>query len=339
MVSSSQYINDSVFTTNLKIQQKQNETKELFFKCLDEGRDYDYFKKKLEKIWNNLDYSFLQEQLMEYEEIIHTQNIEGKKVTEVVPEEKGISPLFTLVPLTLILKQEERLIRTKLREYKNSINSYAYKNDKEEYLKLKIQKYTSQIVPYYSHTEDKKIRYVELSTYSSMIQNTNLTRTAWNTTLKDSFNLGYEKFYIPYHSFSCPHCVEHQNIIYSRNQIMDLVDDINEAEKEGSQAGDILHPNCKCILVMLKDGESITITNTLSNEEKEDIYKIRQKVNSLTLKKEEILTDMKISKQIGNMEMYDEYNKQRNKINKDIRELRNELPTEELRKQVVAIKR
>lgn len=332
MKKSSDFINESVFTTNLKILRKQNETKELFFRCLDENRDYYYFKEQLEKIWDNLDYSFLQEQLKEYEEIIHIQNIEKRKEVEI----KEKNNLLPLVPLGVILTQESRLINYKLRDYKNSLNSYAYQNNKEEYLKLKVPQYKDNIVEYVSHTGGKS-RYVELSTYTSMIQNTNLTRTAWNTTLNDADNLNIERFYIPYHSFSCPDCIEHQNIIYTKEELIRMIDIAEEAE------GDILHPNCKCIIVMLGDGEKMIKTSSLTKDEKEESYNIRQKANSLTLEKERLLTDLKIYRSFkeneGMQDMIDKYNQKIRKINSEIKELKSQLPTEELQKQVIAIKR
>ena len=60
---------------------------------------------------------------------------------------------------------------------------------------------------------------------------------------------------------------------------------------------------------------------------------------AVSLKKEEVLTDMKIQKRLGNEDEVDKLNQKRNKINKSIRELKEALPTEELRKQVVAINR
>lgn len=328
-MKNSSYINEKVFDSNLKILKKQNETKKLFFKCLNEERDYEYFKEKLEKIWDNLDYSFLQDQLIEYETIIREQLPSGKKEEEVTP--KGFNPLFTLVPLSVILLQQDRLVRQKEREYKNSLNSYGYKEDKEDYLKLKVERYNDKIVPYYLKNE--KIRYVSLNTYASMIHNTNLTRTAWNTALNQADELGIDKFYIPYHSFSCPHCMEHQNKIMTKEQVIALVGDVETKE------GEILHPNCKCILVPLRNGESVIKMERLSDSEKEEIYDIRQKTNTLTLEKERLLTDMKIQKNLGNYDEVDKLNQKRNKINKEIRELKEQLPTEELQKQVTAINR
>ena len=329
-MKSSSYINEKVFESNLKILNKMNKTKELFFKCLDEGRDYEYFKKELEKIWNNLDYGFLQDQLIEYEEIIRSYDIRGKE-EELVETKNTINPAFALIPLSVILLQQDKLVRQKEREYKNSLNSYAYKNDKEEYLKLKVSRYKDNTVPYY--LKDGKIRYVGLNTYGSMIQNTNLTRTAWNTTLNNADILGETKFYIPYHSFSCPHCIKHQNKIMTKEEVIELVGVAEEKE------GEILHPNCKCVLVILREGEKVIKIDNFTEAQKEEIYNIRQKINTLTLEKERIATDMKIQKDLDNYDEVDELNKKRNKINKDIRELKEQLPTEELRKQVTEINR
>ena len=49
MKNSSKYINDSVFKVNQDYSKLQNKTKELFFKCLEEGRSLDYFEKKIRK--------------------------------------------------------------------------------------------------------------------------------------------------------------------------------------------------------------------------------------------------------------------------------------------------
>lgn len=335
-MKNSNFIADSVFNVNLHYVRLQNKTKELFFKCLDEERDIDYFKAELEKIWGKSDYSYINDKIAEYEAIIHERNIEGKTIIRDIPKgEEG--SLFSLVPAGVVLGVISKFMRTKEKEYKSSTKSYAYKQDKQEYLKLKVNKYNNQVVPYYSK-DGKIIRYVQPSTYNSMIHNTNLTRAGWNTTLNDADRVGVEYFVIKYHPFSCPHCVEHQNIIMSKEEVINLVGFAEEAE------GDILHPNCKCELKMVDDKFDLSEIESpfqydFTKAEKAEIYNIRQKTNSLTLKKEEILTDMKIQKRLGNEDEVDKLNQKRNKINKSIRELKEALPTEELRKQVVAINR
>lgn len=321
-MKNSNYINDSVFKVNLKYTRLQNKSKELFFRCLDENRDFEYFKTELEKIWDIDDKSYIEEQIAEYQAIIHERNT-NKKTEEVVLKD-GI---FSLVPIAVILGVNKKFQRVKEQEYKVSKSSYAYKNDKQEYLKQKVARYTNQTVPYYSKTGEL-IRYVQPSTYNSMIHNTNLTRAGWNMTLNDSYE--DQLFYIPFHSFSCPHCMEHQNKVMTRKEVIDLVGVAEESE------GDILHPNCKCELTFY---EGKFNKPKYSQSELEEQYEIRQKVNSLTLKKEEILTDIRIQNSLGNQDEVDKLNQQRNKINSSIRELREQLPTAELKKQVVAINR
>lgn len=333
----SNYIADKVFNVNLKYVKLQNKTKELFFKCLDEERDIDYFKAELEKIWGKEDYSYINDEIAEYEAIIHERNIEGKTIIKDIPKgEEG--SLFALVPAGVVLGVISKFMRTKEREYKVSSNSPSYKNDKQEYLKLKVDTYTNQVVPYYSKATGNIVRYVQPSTYNSMIHNTNLTRAGWNTTLNDADRVGVEYFVIKYHPFSCPHCVAHQNIIMSKQEVIELAGVADEAD------GDILHPNCKCELRMVDSSFDLDEIESpfrynFTNEEKEEIYNIRQKTNTLTLRKEELLADIKIQKSLGNQDEVDKLNQKRNKINKSIRDLKEALPTDELKKQVVAINR
>jgi hypothetical protein len=343
-------IAESVFKVNLKYVELQNQTKELFFRCLDEGRDILYFKAKLRDIWGNVDYTFMESEISSYEEQIHEQNMEmfGNSVVNQSDNKKlekialatalGTTFLNKKLNLEKIQKAENDFVKQKEKEYQSSLNSLAYKVDKEEYLKLKVQKYTNQIVPYYSTKTGNKIRDVELSTYTSMIHNTNLTRTGWNTTLNDADIVGYKYFIIPYHPFSCEYCIGHQNRIMTREEVIDL---IGEAEE---QEGDILHPNCKCEIVALKSYNDIDMIESpfkynYTREEKIDMSKIRQKVNSLTLQKEKVKTDIKIQDMLGNQDQVDILNQKRNKINKEIRQLKEALPTTELKKQVVAINR
>lgn len=338
-MKNSNFINESVFKVNIKYTKLQNETKELFFRCLDEGRDLDYFKAKLEQLWGKVDYSYMEDEIIEYGAIIHEYNVKGKDIIRDIPEGQEGS-LFALVPISVILAVDKKFQKTKEREYKNSLNSKAYNIDKEEYLKLKVSRYNDQVVRYELHEyidgvkTDNIIgyRYVKPSTYNSMIHNTNLTRSGWNTTLNDADSVGVRTFWIPYHSFSCIHCLEHQNRALTKEEVIDLVGFAETAE------GDILHPNCKCTLTFYDDRTTMNKPN-YSEAELEEQYNIRQKVNSLTLKKEEVATDIRIQKRLGNQDEVDKLNQKRNKINKEIRQLQEALPTSQLKKQVVAINR
>lgn len=328
-MKSSNYIAESVYKVNLDYARLQNKTEELFFRCLDEGRDVEYFKEELDKIWGNINHSYMGEAIEEYSEIIHERNISGKQEVEV--ETKG-NPLFVLVPFSVIIGIEKKFQKIKEREYKRSYESPVYKENKDEYLKLKVSKYNNQVVPYYSKATGKVIRYVQPSTYNSMIHNTNLTRSGWNQTLEDADRTGQTMFWIPYHPFSCPYCLSHQNRPLTKREIIDIAGDADEAE------GDILHPNCKCEITFYGNDTKFNKPK-YSEGELDEQYHIRQKVNTLTLKKERVVTDMKVQERLGNQDEVDKLNQQRNKINKEIRTLKEQLSTESLKKQVVAIKR
>lgn len=332
MKNSSEFINTSVFKVNQKYTDMQNKTKELFFRCLDEGRSLEYFEKQLDKLWGKLDRSFMQKELAEYEAIIHENNMAMLQIKETTPKKaKKDNNFFSMVAAAVILATEKKFTNYVKRDYKRTLKSPAYEMDKKQYLKMKVNRYKDEKVVDYHVKKTGDIRHVSMATYNAMIHNTNMTRTAWNTTLNDADRLGYVEFYIPYHSFSCPDCVAHQNRTLTASEVMDLVGAVEET------SGDILHPNCKCVL-LIKNGR-IRTEDKYTDAEKEEFYHIRQKTNTLTLEKSRILTDMKIQKGLGNMDEYDKLNQKRNKVNSQIRELKDSLPNNELKKQVVAINR
>lgn len=325
-MKSSNFISESVYKTNLNYVRLQNKTKELFFRCLNEGRSEDYFKAHLKKIWGDIDYSYLEDSINEYEVLMHEINT-GEKVEA---KELDIKKYLPLVALATIMKTDKHFQDIKIKEYVVCLESYGYKTAKDIYLSKVQDRYTNQSVPYFSKKDGKLVRYVQPSTYNAMLHNTDLTRTGWNTTLTDGDELEQDLYYIPSHNFSCPYCMDHQNKVMTKKEVLDYIGNVEEGET------DILHPNCKCVLAFYNNQKLKKITNKAELEEQ---YHIRQKVNTLTLRKEEIASDMKIAKMLGDEEKFDKYNQLRNKVNSDIRELKEALPTAELKKQVVAINR
>ena len=338
MKNSNEYINKSVFKVNQDYTELQNKTKELFFKCLNEGRDVDYFEKKLEKIWGKAPHDYLVSALNEYSEIIHENNMEMLQETEYGENnEKAITSFLLMASALLILKTEKKLKEYNVTQYKKTLKSPVYKSNKTEYLSKKVAKYNSQVVPY--HLKNGKVRHVEASTYCSMIHNTNMTITAWDTTLNDADDLGYVNFYIPYHPFSCDECRWHQNRVMSKEDVIDIIGYVaDETSGERVRSGELFHPNCKCELLIYRPGVAFNIPS-FSDSELNEQYHIRQKLNSLTLEKSKIASDMKIQKGLNAFDEYDKLNQKRNKINKSIRELQEQLPTRSLQKQAVAIYR
>lgn len=331
MKNSNDYINEKTFKTNKKYADLQNKTEELFFECLDEGRSVEYFYKKLDEIWGKINHSFIQQEIEEYANIIENNNLylieqeTGKKAT------KTPSKIMIIAGVGVFLASEKKFKDVIKRRYKNYYNSPAYKNDKQEYLKRKVKSYDNQVIPYFNKYGEK-IRDVQLSTYLSMKYNTNLTRAGWQRTIDDAEYLGYTKFWIPPHTFSCEHCAWYQGRLLGLDEVNDFVSNAEEQE------GDILHPNCKCQLLIYTTRTRLE-RQSMPMDQVEEYYNIRQKVNSLTLKKDRLLTDMKVQKRLGNQDEVDKLNNQRKVINSQIRDLIDELPTTEMKKKVVAINR
>lgn len=340
MKKSSDYVDKAVYKVNKNYSKLQNLTEELFFQCLDEGRSVEYFIKKLDDIWGKIDHSYLNEIIDEYINIIHQNNLEQLNIqTEKESGSKGlkISPeLLLLIGLGFIFENEKKFTDYIKKKYKMYYDSPEYKKNKEEYLKRKVKDYDNQVIPYYDEYGNI-VRYVQLSTYLAMKYNTTLTRAGWERTIQDGIELGYNKFWIPPHLFSCEHCVIYQGRLLSLEEVNSFMDHANEG------SGDILHPNCKCTLLIYVPGtrliEGIDTTQDINMNAINYYYDIRQKVNSLTLKKERLLTERKIYKRLGYQNEVDKLNNKIRVINSQIRDLINDLPTEEMKKKVVAINR
>lgn len=341
MKNSSELIAKNVFSVNAYYTNKQNKTKILFFECLKEKKSNEYFQTELHKIWGNIDHRFMDKQLQKLMKVVHDNNVDeainiGRlegiyKETEdwVMGEE-----FFKLTPEEYFQKFERKFEENVQRVYSRSKISVE-DFDSETYLEKTLDKYNkmvNQTVTYFSKT-GTPVRQVQLATYLSMVHNVNLTRAGWNQTMTDSERVGNNYFIIPYHSFSCLHCYEYQNRPLSRMEVENI---IGVSARE--QSGDILHPNCKCTLSIFWDTSQIS-EKICNIDEIETMYKLRQKVNGLTLEKSRLLTDVKIAKEMGNQAVIDKSRKRINAINKTIRGIKTELPTESLKRQITAIKR
>lgn len=341
MKKSSEEISKNVYLTNVYYTKLQNKTKELYFKYLEENRSYDDFEKELSKIWDNIDHRFMDKQIDKLEKIVNSNNVEeainlGRLDETYRDTEYWVidNEYFKLTPESDFKKIEQKFKRNVLNQYK--LAKTTIKNvDKDMYLQARIDSYNksiNQVITYFN--KDNTIaRKVQLSTYLAMLHNVDLTRAGWNQTMSDSQRLERELFIIPYHPFSCLECAEWQNRILTKDQVENMIG-IEAVER----TGDILHPNCKCTLSIFWDEEQIS-KEIKSSYDIENEYAIRQKVNSLTLARANLRTDIKIANSLGNQDKVDKLKAKVSVINRNIRELRNQLPTEDLQKQVVAINR
>lgn len=340
MKSSSELIAEQVFSVNAFYNKKQNETKILFFKCLMEKKSVEYFENELSKIWDNVDHKFMDKQIYKLKELVHSNNVNealnlGRFDSEFVETMNWVidDEYFRLTPEEDFTKFERRFKQYVEKQYRSSLNTGGL--DEETYLLKKLNSYdknVNQIITYFDSLGNP-VRQVQLATYLAMIHNTNLTRSGWNQTMSDSEKLGKASFIIPPHSFSCPHCLEYQNRVLTKYEVENII-----GVEAIEQQGDILHPNCKCELDIYWDKSQIQKLQ-FTYDESVEIYKLRQKANRLTLEKENRRADRTIAKMFGNEETVDKCTQRINGINQKLREIKEQLPTEELRKQVTAIKR
>ena len=87
------FINDSVYYTQTEYYKLINKTKELFFYYLQKQKSDSYFKKEANKIWGNIDHSYMEQRIQELEKMISAKNLEGRKILNPNAEFEQIFPL------------------------------------------------------------------------------------------------------------------------------------------------------------------------------------------------------------------------------------------------------
>ena len=343
----SKQIGQAVFDINAHYTELQNKTKILYFTYLQQNKSVEDFSKKVEKMWGNIDHEFMDKQIAKLQELIHSDNvkiaidtkrIDGIDYYKIGKEEWIINQeFFKLVPESEFNKFERKFMDRAIKDYSKKKKLLESKDEEERdiYLEKMLDGYDeriNQVVAYYN--KDGGIqRYTQLSSYLSMLHNVDLTRSGWNQTLADSDYLGIETFIIPYHPFSCEYCQMYQNKPMSKEYVINILG--LEAEE---QIGDILQPNCKCTLSLLWDSSQIERIAPDYMQEQEN-YQIRQKVNGISLTRNKLEVDLELARKLGNEGMVDKINKKLWKLSDQEQKLINKLPTESLKKQVVAINR
>jgi hypothetical protein len=346
-VDYSKNIGNAVFNINAKYTELQNKTKILYFTYLQKDKPVEDFTKQVNKLWGNIDHEFMDKQIAKLQELIHSDNvrlaidikrINGVDYYKIGSQEWKINDeYFKLVPESEFNKYEKKFMDRVIKDYSKKKKMLESKEEieKDIYLENQLNKYDeriNQVVAYYN--KDGGIqRYTQLSSYLSMLHNVDLTRSGWNQTLADAEYLGAETFIIPYHPFSCEYCQIYQNKPLSKEYVTQVLG--IEAEE---QIGDILHPNCKCTLSILWDISQIDKITPDYMQEQEN-YKIRQKVNGISLSRTKLEVDLELARKLGNEGMVDKIEKRLWKLSYQEQKLINKLQNETLKKQVVAINR
>lgn len=155
MKSSSDLIAQNVYSVNAFYTKKQNETKELFFKCLKDKKSLEYFDKKLSKIWDNVDHRFMDKQIYKLKQLVHSNNVEEfLNLGRFTDEEKNAlyeaisdwvidDEYFKLTPETEFKKFEQKFKDNVLKQFERSMDMKGL--DEQTYLLKKLDSYDKNI--------------------------------------------------------------------------------------------------------------------------------------------------------------------------------------------------
>ena len=317
----SEYIDRSVISIQNKYDKLMRQTKLLFFDYLQKGKTLEEFKEANSKIWDKVNHEFMTARYKELEEMIDKDIAKQFELTikELDENVYGKNEYFKLEPMSRFTEVE--------RKYKNYIDRY-YKStkttldkeyiDETEYLSKQVSKYNEKqaTIPY--HNQDGSVRcYQTLSTYCSMLYNTNLTRVGWNRTMANADFIGEDLLYLPSHTGACPLCIKAQGYVYSKSGLNPEYRKMEEAI-DGTY-GMVGHPNCKHEW-LIYSGKEMLQENKYDSAEWEEYYKNDQKLKALQRERTKLKTDRKLNKKIGNMEEVDKLNLKIRKFNSKIKE-------------------
>lgn len=309
------FINDSVYYTQTEYYKLINKTKELFFYSLQEQKSASYFKKEANKIWGNIDHSYMEQRIQELEKMISAKNLEGRKILNPNAEFEQIFSLDSESRYINIEKKYEKIVNKYYKDRLKTINNGFV--DKETYLTNLIKKYDKMqsIIPYYNNNGTIR-SYHNIASYNSMVYNTNLTKAGWNRTLYDSKLLENDLVYLPAHPGACPLCMQFQGKVYS-------VSGKNPKYPKQSIAieGGVGHPNCKHEWVLYWDSSQIQ-EDKFNDIAWEEYYKRKQKIQSLQLERTNLKVDKRILESIGNYGEADKVQAKIRALNSKIKELK-----------------
>lgn len=324
------FIEDKVWESLIKYNRMQLTTKEKFFENLYKQSSVDEYTKGIYELWGNVDHTYMDKSIRELQRMVIQKDFKdaemygNKKITtrsiklqnnwreyEMVDKE-----LYELNPERDFKKIEQRYINRHIKLYENTLNRFKDSKDLAKDLSEFMKTYDKldKTIPYFSHSTGKIIRYVDVSTYNSMLYNVNLTRSAWNRAIYDAKLLDNHLWYLPAHPFACPSCAYYQGRVYADKRNMGY------PLKEEAISGGVGHPNCKHVWVSYWSPEQIQ-EEKYNSSEWEEKYKIKQQIQSLDLKKSRLLADRRI---YNGLEQQDLVDKTTAKI-KAIREKKKEL--------------
>lgn len=321
------FINDEVWSCNLKYIRMMRITKEKFFESLLKGKSSSRYAKELKELWT-VDHNFMDKAIKELETMVKDKDITlAKKYGDDKIVQRSIKlenqwqeyenkdyQIYKLNPERDFVIMEERYVNRHISYYENTQKGLELAQDKEAYLNTIVPKYDKidKSIPYFSHATGEIRCYQTIATYNSMLFNWNLTHSAWNRTEYDAKVLGNNLQYLVAHPYSCPHCMEYQGYVYAEDtptkqeeKILMKYGKRGQHMKEDAIKGGVGHPNCKHVWTIFWDIDQIQEDNYNSSKWQEE-YEKQQKEQALDLEKSRLLSDRRIYQELGNQSKVDE---------------------------------
>lgn len=307
-------IDKEVLLTVQKYDKKLNKTELTYFRNLLEEKSPQEMLEYLNKEYT-IDHTYMIKAIEEIKQIIKKKDKikTFEAIRDIIPN------LLEINPIEDFKRSELDYAQRVLNKYTEDLADIKMQKDKTKYLTTKIKTYTRNVEQYIPYFHDGFVWSMQnLATYNSMLYNVNLTRTAWNQSYKDSIMLDNDKFIINTHPFACPHCLQHQGKIYTRQELEDI---IGIAVEDGAK--EILHPNCKCTLSIYWDKSQLERQNKTTEED----YRLDQKAKSLQRQINKRRTEKQAFEDIGNEEMADERRKQLTRMYEELRGIKGQMET------------
>lgn len=307
-------IDKEVLLTVQKYDKKLNKTELTYFRNLLEEKSPQEMLEYLNKEYT-IDHTYMIKAIDEVKQIIMKKD----KIKKLELLRQVIPNLLEINPIEDFKRSELDYAQRVLNKYTQDLADIKTQKDKTQYLTTKIKTYSRNVEQYIPYFHNGFVWSMQnLATYNSMLYNVNLTRTAWNQSYKDSILLENDKFIINTHPFACPHCLQHQGKIYTRQELEDIV---GIAVEDGAK--EILHPNCKCTLSIYWDKSQLERQNKTTEED----YRLDQKAKSLQRQINKRRTEKQAFEDIGNEEMADERRKQLSRMYEELRGIKKQMET------------
>lgn len=307
-------IDKEVLLTVQKYDKKLNKTELTYFRNLLEEKSPQEMLEYLNKEYT-IDHTYMIKAIDEIKQLIKKKD----KIKTLEAIRDIIPNLLEINPIEDFKRSELDYAQRVLNKYTQDLADIKTQKDKTKYLTTKIKTYTRNVEQYIPYFHNGFVWSMQnLATYNSMLYNVNLTRTAWNQSYKDSILLENDKFIINTHPFACPHCLQHQGKIYTRQELEDI---IGIAVEDGAK--EILHPNCKCTLSIYWDKSQLERQHKTTEED----YRLDQKAKSLQRQINKRRTEKQAFEDIGNEEMADERRKQLSRMYEELRGIKKQMET------------